>query len=321
MRENPPPVAFTKDELEKLASVGKFKSSDEQAIIAMLEDGDQANSQLKFQRSSYTEQAVQRVLDVIRPTSTEAVVSKENRLIVITGEPGSGKSTLLRYLLLGILNPSPDPDDPMRPIVWTEGFTSGEQEHFPFLIELRDYHFTCEREGDVNSLMDYARYLGETMGYGIDDQWLDQRLKTGPSLVMFDGLDEIFDPERRDHVMKQIVGFTEIYPQARVIITSRPHGYHEGILRPAGFIHYRLQDLDRAQKENFTRAWFSRVFPNNAKDANQRIDRVLSSVDRSQSVRWLAGNPLLLTIMCLIAREQELPEERAEFYEQCLEVL
>ena len=169
--------------------------------------------------------------------------------------------------------------------------------------------------------MDYARYLGETLSYGIDDHWLDQRLKTGPSLVMFDGLDEIFDPARRDHVMRQIVGFTETYPRARVIVTSRPHGYHEGILRPAGFAHYRLQDLDRTQKENFTRAWFSRVFPNDPKNANQRIDRVLSSVDRSPSVRWLAGNPLLLTIMCLIARERELPEERAEFYEQCLDVL
>ena len=169
--------------------------------------------------------------------------------------------------------------------------------------------------------MDYARYLGETMGYGIDDQWLDQRVKSGASLIMFDGLDEIFDPERRDHVMKQIVGFTETYPLARVIVTSRPHGYHEGIFRPAGFIHYRLQDLDRQQKENFTRVWFNRVFPGDFKNARQRIDRVLSSVDRSPSVRWLAGNPLLLTIMCLIARERELPEERAEFYEQCLDVL
>jgi hypothetical protein len=47
-----------------------------------------------------------------------------------------------------------------------------QHEHFPFLIELRDYHFTCEAEPEVNSLIDYARYRGETMGYGIDDEWL-----------------------------------------------------------------------------------------------------------------------------------------------------
>ncbi|MEM8641140.1 MAG: hypothetical protein AAGG51_20345, partial [Cyanobacteria bacterium P01_G01_bin.54] len=320
VRENPPPVAITKDELEQWIRAGKLDRKDEQEVIALLEEGSEdLPPQLKFQRASYADQPVRPVLAVVSPQPTG--IQSDNALIVITGEPGSGKSTLLRYLLLGILNPPPDPDDPTQPIAWTRGFTAGPQEHFPFLIELRDYHFTCEQEVEVNSLMDYARYLGETMGYGIDDQWLDQRLKSGPALVMFDGLDEIFDPKRRDDVMRQIVGFTEIYPLARVIVTSRPHGYHEGILRPAGFAHYRLQDLDRPQKENFTHAWFSRVFPNEPKNAEQRIERVLNSVDRSPSVRWLAGNPLLLTIMCLIARERELPEERAEFYEQCLDVL
>ena len=290
VRENPPPVAITKDELEQLGRAGKLDDGDEQVVIAMLEEGSQDVTQrLKFQRASYAEQPVRPVLDVVRPAAAKTAIKPENRLIVLTGEPGSGKSTLLRYLLLGILDLPPDPDDPTRALAWTEGFTAGAQEHFPFLIELRDYHFTCEQEAAVNSLMDYARYLGETLGYGIDDHWLDQRLKAGPSLVMFDGLDEIFDPARRDHVMRQIVGFTETYPRARVIVTSRPHGYHEGILRPAGFAHYRLQDLDRQQKENFTRAWFSRVFPNDLKNAAQRIERVLSSVDRSPSVRWLAG--------------------------------
>ena len=319
LRENPPPVEIAKDELENLARQGKLDQSDESVVIALLEDGEKKDAvqKLRYQLSSYAEQAVQPVLKVIAPPTDK----QRNRLIVITGEPGSGKSMLLRYLLLGILDPPPDPNNPAKPLAWTEGFTEGPNEHFPFLIELRDYHFTCEAEDEVNSLMDYAHYLGETMGYGIDDQWLDRRLKEGPSLVMFDGLDEIFSPERRENVMKQIVGFTETYPKARVVVTSRPHGYHEGILRPAGFAHYRLQDLDRGQKESFTRAWFGRVFPNSTRDAEQRIDRVLGSVDRSPSVRWLAGNPLLLTIMCLIAREKELPRERSRFYEQCIDVL
>ena len=323
LRENPPPVVIGQDELEKLAREGKLDSNDEAVMTALLEeskDGESAQT-LKFQRASYAEQPIRPVLDVVSPTPGKTTLAQKNRLIVITGEPGSGKTTLLRYLLLGILDPPPDPDNSGKPLAWTEGFTASGNEHFPFLIELREYHFTCEAETDVQDFMDYARYLGKTMHYGIDDHWLDQRFKQGPSLVMFDGLDEIFDPQRRDHVMKQIIGFSENYPLARIIVTSRPHGYHEGILRPAGFAHYRLQDLDREQKESFTRAWFYRVFPNSQKDAEQRIARVLNSVDRSPSVRWLAGNPLLLTIMTLIAREKELPEERAEFYEQCLDVL
>ena len=124
VRENPPPVAITKDELEQLARAGKLDSSDEQSIIAILEEGGQDLPQrLKFQRASYAEQPVRPVLEVIRSTAVKTAVKPENRLMVMTGEPGSGKSTLLRYLLLGILNPPPDPDDPTRAIAWTEGFT------------------------------------------------------------------------------------------------------------------------------------------------------------------------------------------------------
>ena len=318
VRENPPPVEIEKSDLEKLIAQGKLDKDNEAVVLAMLDEGDTegATQKLRYQMSSYAEQPVRQVLDVISPGLLE-----NKRLVVITGEPGSGKSTLLRYLLLGILDPPSDSNDSTKPLPWTEAFTDSNQEHFPFLIELRDYHFTCEKEDKVNSLMDYARYQGKVMSYGIDDRWLDQRLKSGHSLVMFDGLDEIFNPERREHVMKQIVGFSESYSRARIIVTSRPHGYHDGILRPAGFAHYRLQDLDREQKERFTRTWFGRVFPNSDQDAKQRIERVLGSVDRSPSVRWLAGNPLLLTIMCMIAREKELPRERARFYEQCIDVL
>ena len=323
VRENPPPVDITKDEFEKLVREGKLDRNDKDAVIAQLEEdgGVDATQRFRFQRASYAEQPVRPVLDVVRiPPGASSSLAQRNRLLVITGEPGSGKSTLLRYLLLGVLNPPRDPRDRSRPLAWTEGFT-GEHEHFPLLIELRDYYFTCQAEKAVNSFLDYVQYLGETQGYGIDAEWLDKRLRDGPSLVLFDGLDEIFDAGDRDKIMQQIVGFAETYSQARVIVTSRPHGYHESILRPAGFAHYRLQDLDRNQMATFTRAWFGRVFPDSTQDAGQRIARVLDSIDRSASVRWLAGNPLLLTIMCLIARDKELPRERARFYEECLDVL
>lgn len=325
VRENPPPVEIPRDELEKLARDSKRDGTDDESIIALLDEmgedsGQNVAERWKFQRASYAEQSVRPVLDVIS--------RKDNRLVVLTGEPGAGKSILMRYLLLGIIDPV-EADD--RREHWSRHFVPTPDEggdlsrsvehHFPLLIELRDYYFTKRDEDEVNSFSDYVEYLGETQGYGINQQWLDQRLKSGPSLLMFDGLDEIFDKGDRDEIMQQIVGITEMYPKARVIVTSRPHGYHETILRPAGFAHFRLQDLDRDQKESFTRGWFGRVFPNSTDDADERINRVLDSVDRSPSVRWLADNPLLLTIMCLIAREKELPRERARFYEQCIDVL
>ncbi|MEM7014136.1 MAG: NACHT domain-containing protein, partial [Verrucomicrobiota bacterium] len=327
VRENPPPVEITKDEFEKLVREGKIDKDDEDAVIALLEEdeGEEVAERLRFQRASYAEQREFPIFDIISDPFDRAmqhqILRPVNRSLVITGEPGSGKSTLLRYILLSLFDTLEyHPNDTESYREWRTLY-SGKNEHFPLLIELRDFYFTCKDESAVNDFLSYITHLGKSEGWGIDGQWLQDRLSSGPSLVMFDGLDEVFDPRDRDEVMRQIAGFAETYPNARIIVTSRPHGYHEGILRPAGFAHFRLQDLDAEQKERFVRAWFARVFPKSEKDANVRIERVLSAIERSPSVRWLAGNPLLLTIMCLIAREKELPRERARFYEQCIDVL
>ena len=319
VREDPPPVEITKDEFEELIRDGKV----DEAILETIEEGQGKHlaQQLKFQRTSYAEQHARPVFDII--SSGE----KRLKLLVITGDAGSGKSTLLRYLLLGILRPPNDPEVPSQPIPWTTRFT-GDDDHFPLLVELRDYYATLKDPSiEVSCLLEYITHLGKRFGWGIDGPWLQRRLDDGPSLLLFDGLDEIFDPLDRDKMMEEIAGIAPEYPKARIIVTSRPHGYHEGILRPVGFAHFRLQDLSQEQKERFTEGWFARVFPSGdpgvllSEDAKLRIQRVLGAIKRSASVRWLAGNPLLITIMCLIARERELPRERTIFYEKCLDLL
>jgi predicted NACHT family NTPase len=78
----------------------------------------------------------------------------------------------------------------------------------------------------------------------------------GHAVVIFDGLDEIFDPERRERITRQIVGFASDYPKARVIVTSRVIGYRRKILTDAGFSHFTLQDLDEQQVERFVTHWY-----------------------------------------------------------------
>ena len=57
--------------------------------------------------------------------------------------------------------------------------------------------------------------------------------------------------EMRERITHQIVGFTNDYPKARVIVTSRVIGYRRKILTDAGFTHFTLQDLDEKQVETF----------------------------------------------------------------------
>jgi len=293
VRENPPPVELPKDVVD-----GKPNDEDGNAV------DDEEVARL---HTVYVDQSPRPVLDVIADPG--------NRLLVLIGEPGSGKSTLMRYLLTGLLAPPTDPATG-EPLAWTAAMKGA----FPLLIELRDF-YAARQSGKCSSFLEYVAYMGKVASWGMDDHAAHDHLEQGPSLVMFDGLDEIFDAADRDNVLHEIAGFSQRYPKAKIVVTSRPVGYESDILRNATFAHHGLQDLTDEQIETFVRGWFTLTFPQQPDLAQQRIDRVLDSARQSQPIRLLAGNPMLLTIMALLAREEELPRERVKFYEKAVEVL
>ncbi len=299
VRENPPPIEIPKDLAERLMKERHRAGDDDEA------QHDQ--EQLEELRTRHVSQSPKPVLGVI--------AAADHRLLVLTGEPGSGKSTLMRHLLTGIIEPPVDRES-REPLPWTRRFEGS----FPLLIELRDF-YALRRGNKCDGFLDYVDYMGKNDQWFLDQHAANAFLQDGPSLVMFDGLDEIFDTGDRERVMHEIAGFAQRYPRARIIVTSRPVGYKEQVLRDAGFAHFGIQDLSDEQIAKFVRGWFALTFPQQPREANQRIDRVLGSVRQSKPIRLLAGNPMLLTIMALLAREQELPRERANFYEKAVEVL
>jgi NACHT domain len=144
----------------------------------------------------------------------EKGLGDEGKRAVVLGDPGAGKSTLLQYLALR----------------WVEG----DAAELPLLIELREY------VGDRAKVTSFLEFLNKGCGadWQFDEVELDRYLRENPTLVMFDGLDEVFEPAAYNEVAGEIVRFAQQYPLAQVVVTSRIIGYNPDRLQHAEFRHW-----------------------------------------------------------------------------------
>ncbi len=252
-------------------------------------DRDLNSEQAEQYRRQYLEKSPEPVITAIESPNCQRAV--------VLGDPGSGKSTLLQYLALD----------------WAEGKT----ERFPLLIELREY---VNDRSASDSFLEFLE-LGTRADRRFDRHQLDEYLRTKPCLVMFDGLDEVFDRQHYQCVVDQIANFaTQQYPAAKIIVTSRIIGYNPERLRDANFQHFTLQELDRSQIEEFIDRWYQLALGKDPEKERLK-QRLKDAIDNSAAIANLADNPMLLTMMAILNRRESLPRDRAELYDQSSRVL
>ncbi len=251
---------------------------------------------LERDKRVYFEQPIRSVLDVVNK-------KQDYKYLVILGDPGSGKSTLLQFLALNWA------ESPLDNVISLP---------IPLLIELRTYMRRREDQ-ECNNFLEFFHKCSGAIAH-LNQLELDKQLKAGNALVMFDGLDEVFDPGKREDVITDIHRFTNDYPDVQVIVTSRIIGYKPQRLLNAEFRHFILQDLDSEQIQDFINRWHELTFTD-AVDKVRKRERLQRGIAASKSIAELAGNPLLLTMMAILNRNQELPRDRATLYDQASRVL
>jgi len=221
---------------------------------------------------------------------------------VILGDPGSGKSTLLKYLALSWA------ERPTRDLLnWP----------IPLLIELKRYVHDFNK-GLCKNFLEFLE-RGD-VGCQLANKEVSRFLLYGNALVMFDGLDEIFDPSMRQRVVESITRFANDFHKAKIILTSRIVGYRQESLKNAGFRHFVLQDLDLDQVNRFIEKWHAHT-EKESEERNRKQKRLFNAIKNSAPIRQLAGNPLLLTMMSILNRSQELPRDRVDLYKQASRLL
>ncbi|MCB9701895.1 MAG: NACHT domain-containing protein [Myxococcales bacterium] len=262
------------------------------------------------------------------------------RHALILGHPGSGKTTALRKLaqLVG--------DQALRargdaPPVPTE--TSGDaallpeslgDRSLPVFVRLRTF-----KVADINgSLEDFvARELADVSKDS--PRPLDRTLTAalwghGQLVLLLDGLDEIADTDLRaqlcDWLGSQLK--TNRCLAIRAVVTSRFSG-HDGRqvrLDDALFARIEVRPLSPEQARVLITRWFDEAsrelgnaFPR--REALARAAHLATSLEDTRFAdrrRAMYATPLILTLLCVVVqRGHSMPENRAKFYQACLEVL
>jgi hypothetical protein len=235
------------------------------------------------------------------------------RTQVILGTPGSGKSTLLECAALFLSTNEDAPGD--------EGGKAAsarlphlEDGTLALFFDLRQYALHAEP-----TFFGYlSASLAERYGQVVDESALQNQFKDRPTLLLFDGLDEVFDQAARTRVVRNIIAIAEEFDRARLVVTSRIVGYDASDLTIAGFTHCTLIEFNAQQIESFVHKWYQYyTWEGDERGADALIQRIVDS----PRLMELAGNPLLLTMMGVLFKHQDLPEQRWKLYERCTEVL
>ncbi|MDJ0515999.1 MAG: NACHT domain-containing protein [Trichodesmium sp. MO_231.B1] len=208
-----------------------------------------------------------RYLDRPIRSVVELVENRNYQHLVILGNPGSGKSTLLQYIALKWAG-SPLKDLVLQPI--------------PLLIELRTY----VRNYDAKKCKNFLEFLekGSGVTYHLPQQQVHAKLQKSEAIILFDGLDEIFDPIKREEIITQIHRFTNDYQNVRVIVTSRGIGYQPQKLIDADFDHFILQDLEDEQVDNFIQRLHSFTYQDKA-EREKKIERFKRAIKDSSAMK------------------------------------
>lgn len=228
---------------------------------------------------------------------------------VILGDPGSGKTTATKKLVLDYVSQAQQQEF---------GRFSGVPLYVPLRSFARERHLRGQFYPILEFIYDYAAaFLNAPCSPGFFEYFLD----AGECLVCFDGLDEVAATGQRQEIRDIVESFVNRYPRNRYLVTSRIVGYEQGALSKRRFAHCTVQPLSDPDINQYVTQWYL-AREKSSTYAESRARELSDTIMRSERLRDLARNPLLLTIIALMHRvEAELPHERVKLYEKCTEAL
>ncbi|SOD15135.1 NACHT domain-containing protein [Pedobacter xixiisoli] len=226
--------------------------------------------------------------------------------IVVLGNPGSGKSFLVKYIICSILNNQ------------TESFK--EQSIFRFLpirIELRKY-LSSKKKNSCHIKQYIIQMLKEDYQINISEKDLTHIINDKKILILFDGLDEIFDIEEKIEIKNDIENICLTNENILAMVTSRKIGYSDAKLND-DFSELEIDTFSDSQVVEYVSKWYL----HEEKNEDIRKRELREFLEKRHTLdRELIHNPLLLSLIVILFRNNlKLPESKLEIYQSCTKTL
>jgi len=243
---------------------------------------------------------------------------------VLLGKPGSGKSTFGAYLALSLAEAGLGNKEALKRLgkEWKGGVL------LPIRVTLREFAALLPVPLPNGSAALLWQFILDDMKKHAtlnDENLLKEIVTKRGALFVLDGLDETGDAARRACALECVADFIRAYSQCRFLITARPYAWAETEQRIADLpAVYTLDDFDAEQIRLFIAHWYDSLASLGwiTPDESQNKKVELQGVVRRPDLYALAKNPLLLTLMATLhSNRTRLPDDRAELYNEVVELL